>query len=184
MHGLDAADQDPRAAKALESEYGPRDAFAGAMVLLDELVQLLRLAHPNEQAAVGLHADYRGRVGAALVDGDLLRHVVPTDGAFEECSGCGVIVLGTQQKINGGTVLVYGALKGSPLACDLDVVSSIHQLFPTERLRRRPTAASTGSILMNQRCSDRVIDQDPALGHHLLNVSKAQRVGTNMTSSG
>ena len=31
-----------------------------------------------------------------------------------------MIALGTQQKINGGTLLVYGALKVVPLACDLD----------------------------------------------------------------
>ena len=43
------------------------------------------------------------------------------DGALEECSGRSVIALGTQQKINGGTLLVYGTVKVLPLACDLDV---------------------------------------------------------------
>ena len=41
VHGFDAADQDPGAAKSLHSEHGPRDAFDGAMVLLDAVVQVL-----------------------------------------------------------------------------------------------------------------------------------------------
>lgn len=78
------------------------------MVLLDDIVEVLRLAQHNGQTAVGLNPDDCGRVGAALVDGDFLGHVVQANGAFEECAGCGEIALGAKQKIDGVAVLVYG----------------------------------------------------------------------------
>jgi hypothetical protein len=94
VHDLDASDQDSGAAKGLESEHRPGDAFDGAVVLLDDVVEVLGLAHHDGQAAVSLNArDSRG-VGAALVDGDLFGHAVQADGAFEECPGGGVISLG------------------------------------------------------------------------------------------
>ena len=58
MHGFDAGNDDSGAAKGLESEHGPRDPFAGPMVLFNDIVQVLRLAHRDDEAAVGLDADY------------------------------------------------------------------------------------------------------------------------------
>ena len=49
-HGLDCADQDSRAAKALETD-GPRAAFDGAALSLDDVVQVLRLFHLERQAS-------------------------------------------------------------------------------------------------------------------------------------
>ena len=85
VHDLDVGDDNPSTAKGLHSEHGSRNAFDCAMILLDDIVQVLRLAHRDDKAAVGLHADDSGRVGAALVDGDFLWHVVQTDRPFEEC---------------------------------------------------------------------------------------------------
>ena len=56
VHGLDAGDQDARAAEGLESEHRTGDAFDGSVVLLDEVVEVLRLAQFNHQPAVGLNA--------------------------------------------------------------------------------------------------------------------------------
>jgi hypothetical protein len=55
--------------------------------------------------AKGLNTGDSGRVGAALVDGYLLWHVVQTDGAFEKGAGCGMIALGAQQEVNRVAVL-------------------------------------------------------------------------------
>jgi hypothetical protein len=44
-------------------------------------------------------------------------------------------------------------------------------------LRRRKTAAKIGSDLDRPSVNRGVIDQHPALGHHLLDVAQAQRVG-------
>ena len=59
------------AAKGLEAEHRPSNSFDGPVVLLDEVVRVLRLAHLYGQAAVGLDARDGGRIQAALVDGDL-----------------------------------------------------------------------------------------------------------------
>ena len=99
MHDLDAGKQNSGAAKGLEAEHRTGDAFDGALVLLDDVVELLRLPHLDGQAAVGLDAHDGGRVGAALFHRDLLGHAVQGDGALEECPGCGVI-FGAQQEVD------------------------------------------------------------------------------------
>ena len=43
VHGFDVSDQDARAAKGLEAEHGPGDAFDGSVVLLDDVGQILLL---------------------------------------------------------------------------------------------------------------------------------------------
>ena len=97
VHDLDARDQDLSAAESLEAEHRPGDAFDGSVILLDDVVEVLRLAHLDGQAAVCLDVHDGGRVGCALVDGDLLGHAVQVDGALEECPGCGVISFDAQQ---------------------------------------------------------------------------------------
>jgi hypothetical protein len=138
----------------------------GSIVLLDDVVEILRLAHLYGQTAVGLNAHNGGRVGAALVDGSI-----------EEFSCCGVIALGSQQEIDGGAALVDRAIPVLSLASDLDV-GLVHS-----------PALSDGSLAPAERsCKHRqhfhwpamqrgVIDENSALGHHLLDLAKAQRVG-------
>ena len=53
-HRLDCADQGWRAAKALETD-GPRAAFDGAALSLDDVVQVLRLLHVDRQASKVAH---------------------------------------------------------------------------------------------------------------------------------
>ena len=54
VHGFDACDDGARTMKRLESEHRSHDAFDGAMFLLDEVVEVLRLAHLDVHAAVGI----------------------------------------------------------------------------------------------------------------------------------
>ena len=51
--------------KVSKPSIWPGDAFDGAVVLLDEVVEVLRLAHLDGQTAIGLNAHDGGRVGAA-----------------------------------------------------------------------------------------------------------------------
>jgi hypothetical protein len=94
MHGFDASDDNSGRAKGLEFEHGSRDPFDGKMVLLDDIVQIFRLAHRDGRASVGLDADDGGLVGTALVDGYFLRHVVQADSPFEEGTCRSMIALG------------------------------------------------------------------------------------------
>ena len=67
MHGLNAGDQDARAAKGLESKHRPHDAFDGTVVLLDNVVEVLGLPQLNAQIPVCLHAhDGRGVKGRPM----------------------------------------------------------------------------------------------------------------------
>jgi len=54
------------------------------VILLDDVVEVFRLAQPDVCAGVGTRALDGRRVGTALVDGDRLRHTVKLDGSLEE----------------------------------------------------------------------------------------------------
>ena len=60
-----------------------------------DVVQVLVLAHHDVDAGVGFDTFNSGRVGAALVDGDLLWHIVQVDGALQEPPGRSQIPLGS-----------------------------------------------------------------------------------------
>lgn len=59
------------------------DPLDGPGVLFDDVVQILVLAHQDADTGVGLDAFNGGRVGTALVDGDLLWDVVQVDGTLQ-----------------------------------------------------------------------------------------------------
>jgi len=73
-----------RAADVLEPEHGSHDALDCPVVLLDSVVEVLRLTQLDGGAGVGTHALDGRVVGAALVDRDLFRHNLQINGTFEE----------------------------------------------------------------------------------------------------
>ena len=73
VHGLNAGDERLRTVKVLETHHRPGDSLDRPVVLLDDVVEVLRLAHLDGQAAVGLDAHDGGRVGAALTSTRLSR---------------------------------------------------------------------------------------------------------------
>lgn len=177
VHDLDASDQDSGATKCLEAERRPDDAFDGAVDLLGEVVKVLRPAHLGGPVAVGLDAHDSGRVRAALVKGDLLGRAVQIGGLFEEPTGCGMVSLGTQQKVDGVAITVDRPVQALPPAAGLHV-SFVHSQASTDRALapakpRRPHQQHLDQPAMQRR----VTNEDSALGHHLLDVQKAQRTG-------
>ena len=66
------------------------------MILLDEVIEVIRLSQFNVQAGVVIDAFDGCGVGAALVDGDLLWHAVQVYGAFEKAPGRRLVPLGSQ----------------------------------------------------------------------------------------
>ena len=151
VHGFDACDDGARTTKRLESEHRSHEAFDGAMILLDDVVEVLRLAQLDVCAGVGANALDGRRVGTALVDGDLLGHAVPFDGTFEESPRRSEVSVSPKQKVDRGTGTVDGSVQVLPLAADFDLGSSIRQLMRTGRKRLRNSAANTGKILIDQR---------------------------------
>ena len=142
-----------RAAKSLEPEHGSNDALDRHGDLLDSVVEILLLTQLDVNARVVTNALDAGGVGGALVDGDLFRHAVQVDGAFEELPRVRHVTVSAKQEVDRAAGAVDGPVQVLPLAKSLMYVSSIRQLVPTGRLRRRNTAASTGRILIDQRCT-------------------------------
>lgn len=54
------------------------------MILLTMFVEMLNLADPDIRVMVGVGADNQRRVSAALVDRDLLKNTMTTDGFAQE----------------------------------------------------------------------------------------------------
>lgn len=72
MHGFDPGSDDSSTQKGLESEHRPGDAFYGPVVLLNAVIAVFVLTHQDIDASVSLDTFNGGRIGATLVDGDLL----------------------------------------------------------------------------------------------------------------
>jgi hypothetical protein len=56
VHGFDADQDDAGAAKVLETQYWPYNAFDSSVILLDNVVQVLRLS--NFDRCLTLEIDY------------------------------------------------------------------------------------------------------------------------------
>ena len=66
MHGLDSGDNYSSAAKGIDSKHRSSDSVDGPVVLSDDVVEILVLAHQDVNAGIGFDACNGGRVGAAL----------------------------------------------------------------------------------------------------------------------
>ena len=79
------------------------------------------MTHQDIDAGVSLDALNGCCVGATLVDGDLLWHVVQVDGTFQKSAGSRHISLGSQQEVHRIASAVKGPLKVLPVAGYFDV---------------------------------------------------------------
>src|SRR5450631_4801966 len=100
VHRLNAGDEDACAAKDLEPQHRSNDPFDSAMILLDDIVEVLALAQFDVAAILGVVALDRRGVGTALVDGDLLRLAVQCNGLFQEAPRRRAIALGSEQEVD------------------------------------------------------------------------------------
>lgn len=73
VHHLNAAQNDARTTKILETEHGPGSAFDGPVVLLDAVVQILDLTDADGCFACGVDGLEGGQIGTALIHVDRLR---------------------------------------------------------------------------------------------------------------
>jgi hypothetical protein len=120
MHCFDSSNDDAGTAKRFETDHRPRNSFDASVVLLDDVVQIFVLANQEVHTGVGLDAFNSGRVRTALVDGDLLGHVVQIDGALQKATRCSYIALGSEEEINRITVAINRAVEVLPLTGYLD----------------------------------------------------------------
>ena len=69
MHDFDAAQQDARTAKILESEHGSRASLDRPVILFNDVVEILRLANLDRRLESGVDRVERRQIGAASVNG-------------------------------------------------------------------------------------------------------------------
>ena len=84
VHCFDSGDDDSCTPKRLKSEYRLGDSFDGSMVLPGDVVEVFALTHQDINAGVSLDALNGCCVGATLVDGDLIWHIVQADRSRSE----------------------------------------------------------------------------------------------------
>ena len=159
-------------------------AFDGAMILLDEVVEVLRLAHLDVHAAVGAHADDRCRVDPALVDRALLGHAVPLDGTFEESPRCSEVLVRAHQEVDRVAGAAHRALQVLPLAAGRDV-SFVHPPARADRALAPAKHRGQDRQHLDRPPMNRgVIDHHTSLRHYLFDLPQAQRVGRSQAPFG
>src|ERR1035438_8435237 len=72
VHEFDTGEEDAGAAKHFEAEHRSGSAFNGTVVLLDDVVQVLDLAHDDSLPSSGINGFESCYIRAALIDGHFL----------------------------------------------------------------------------------------------------------------
>jgi hypothetical protein len=80
MHDFDPSDRTARRPERLEAQQRPSLAFHRAMVLFHDIVEILALPEGDGRLVSLVVPLDRGRVRATLIDGDLLREPLGTNG--------------------------------------------------------------------------------------------------------
>jgi hypothetical protein len=98
------------------------------VILFDDVVEVFDLTDLDANFSFGIVAFDRRRIGAALVDRDLLRRSVPLDYLAQESQRSFAIPFGGQQKIYRSTGLSTARYRYFHAPLTRTLVSSIRQL--------------------------------------------------------
>jgi hypothetical protein len=94
----------------LKTKHRPDDPFDQAVILLNQIVQILDLTDLNLVAGFLVAClDSRG-IGAALVNHDLVRQTMLLNSFLEKAQRGFLIAMVGQEEINGLILLIDGAL--------------------------------------------------------------------------
>src|ERR1019366_8563528 len=140
----------------------------GTVVLLDDVVQVLDLAHDDPLPSSGINGFESRYIRATLIDGHFLWCPVLLDCLFEEPACRDLVAMRPQQEIDGVACLLDGTVQILPLAPNLDVCL-VHAPAPPDLALGVPELLLQD--LQQSSCPamhGRVIDRNPTLGHHLL----------------
>ncbi len=85
VHDLDSTKNDAGTAKSLKPHHGPRSTFDRAVILFDNVVEILFLANLDRCFPLGIDRFQSGEVRSALVYRHVLRFAVLRDCPLEIC---------------------------------------------------------------------------------------------------
>jgi hypothetical protein len=168
--------------EVLEALYRARDALDRAMVLLNNVVEVLTLSDRDLGAMLPIVVLDSGVVRAALIDVDDLGKAVVLDGAREEPQRRTTIAFGGQQEVDGVSLFIHGTITIPVLAADLDVrlVQALTLADSTDAAFALPF---TKDFLQHRNQLDDpavntgMVDENAALLHHLFQIAQTPRVG-------
>jgi hypothetical protein len=106
VHELDAGEHAVGGTERFEVEHRPSHPLNGAMVLFDDIVEVLDLTYHDRQVAAGVDRIDHRLVGTALVHRDLVWIAVRSHGLVEEALRRGHVALRRQQEVDGLAMLV------------------------------------------------------------------------------
>ena len=121
VHQFDAGEHGARGPERFEVEHQLGQPLDGAMILLDNVVEVFNLAHKYLHVAAGVDRIDGRLVGPAFVHRDLVRVAVRSHGLVEEALRRGHVALGRQQEVDSLALLVDSAVEVFPDALELDV---------------------------------------------------------------
>jgi hypothetical protein len=118
-----------------------------------------------------------GRVGAALVDRDLVRQAMLPNGFPEKAQSGLLVAVGRQQEVNGLAIPVDSTIEVFPLALDLDVGFVCSPALADRALVAFPeNGLPLRREFLNSALDVGMVNFDPTLAHHFLQVPIAERV--------
>ena len=120
MSHLDATEWNECAPEILEPEHGAGTPLDRAVVLFDDIVQVLPLQDLDGRFALRVDGFQRSHIFTAFVDRHDRGFAIRGDPFFEIPTRRSLIPMGSQQKVDGVAGLVDGAIPVFPLAIDLD----------------------------------------------------------------
>jgi hypothetical protein len=144
---------------------------------LHEIIQRCHLAHGDRHAVRRVVSSDGGRIGRAPIDGDPVGHVVAADCLGEEARGRLLVPLLRQEKVQGLSHLIHGAIKAAPLAFDLDIGLSHPPADPHRPLAAMERRFERRTIFQHPAMDGRVVDRHPTLLHELFHPAVASGRG-------
>jgi hypothetical protein len=148
------------------------------MILFKDVVEILDLADLNVGVMVGVVVDDCCCVGAALVDRDLLRNTMTTDGFAQEAQRGFTIPSGCQQEVHRGAGLVDRATQVFPCAFDphIGLIPSPAAAHWTLACQER--LLQSRNIFEDPTVKRGMINLDTTLSRHFLDLAVADRIAT------
>ncbi len=170
---LNAAERDPRGPERFEAEHRAGTPLDVAMVLLDDVVEVLASPNLDVRSVVGVVASLDAcLVGAALVDVDERRQAVLADGLLQEAACSIAISASGQEEVDGVAARVHGAVQVTVLAVHLHVGFVHSPAAAHRRLALLERGQQLRRAAVHPAENRRVVDVYPAL----LEVPVAQAV--------
>ncbi|CAB3775340.1 hypothetical protein LMG29542_08722 [Paraburkholderia humisilvae] len=136
VHQLDAGQDDASTPEILEAHHWFDDAFAGAVILVHDVIQVLVLAYLDRCRPPGVERLECGQIGAAFIHANRVGLTVLVNRLLKVAARSGLVTMGARNR------------KSTVLPCLYTL-----QLLPTARLCHPNAFSNNGTSLMTQRCT-------------------------------